>query len=175
MMLLDTASRNILISGNNFIVLLVYSLIELVFFVYFYSRFMLNKPNKIIIGLGAVAAVYIVAEIVQYFANPMYIKQFQPYAKVVDNFVIIIMALAFFYQKMRSFNETRWGNFKLNTVLLIFFTLNTIIFLPFNFLVNDSSGVVFYIWTANGLAISFFYLYLFSLIFKNGKTALAYS
>jgi len=157
--------------GNNLIVLPVYSLIELGFFVYFYNRFLLVKPNKILIGLGIVGAVYIIAEILGYFVlNTLDIKQFQPYAKVLDNFLIIIMALAFVQEKMANFKESGWGNFKLNTVILVFFTLTIIIFLPFNFLINGSSDVKFYFWIVNVIAVVLFYLFLISEIWKNGRT-----
>lgn len=167
---IDVSSRVLGSFGNNLVILPIFSLIELTFFVYFYNKYLLAKPNKVLIGLGAVGALYIISEMLQYFVfNTLNIKQFQPYAKVADNFVVIIMALSFFYQKMNSFNETRWGNFKLNTVVLIYFTFNTMVFLPFNFMINESSGVKFYFWMANFMLILLFYGYLISLIWKSGK------
>ncbi|WP_237421185.1 hypothetical protein [Flavobacterium sp. Sd200] len=100
--------------------------------------------------------------------NTLDVKQFQPYAKVADNFIVILMALSFYYQKINSFNELRWGYFRLNTVILIYFTFNIMVFLPFNFMINESSGIKFYFWTANMVFILLFYGYLVSLIWKNG-------
>lgn len=156
--------------GNNLIVLHIYSTIELIFFLHFYNKFLFSKPSKILIAIGIVGCIYIVAEMLQYFVfNSLNIKQFQPYAKVVDNFIIILMALVFFYKKMKDFKETKWGDFRLNTVILVLFTFNTIIFLPFNFMVNESSGVKFYFWTGNMLLLVGFYIYLTSLIWKNAS------
>lgn len=155
--------------GNNIILLPVFSLTEMLFFIYFYNKYLLSKPSKILIWLGICGVLYIVIEALQYFVlNTLDIKQFQPYAKVVDNFVVIIMALYFFYQKMNNFKETKWGNFKLNIAIFIFFTSNTMIFLPFNFLVNESSGVKFYFWIVNVALLLLFYIYLTSLVYKNG-------
>jgi hypothetical protein len=53
-------------------------------------------------------------------------------------------------------------------VVLIYFTINTLVFLPFNFLVNESSGVKFYFLTGNVFMTFFFYVYLTSLVWKNG-------
>ncbi|WP_231559611.1 hypothetical protein [Flavobacterium rivuli] len=116
---------------------------------------------------------YIITEFFQYFVfNTINVKQFQPYAKITDNFIVIIMALVFYYQKMNSFNETWLTNFKLNTVILLYFTVNAIIFLPFNFIINASGNAKFYIWTINVFFITSFYLYLTILIWKNGSNKL---
>jgi hypothetical protein len=157
------------IYGANIIVLPLYSLVEMLFFLYFYNKYLFFKPSKIFIFLGIAGTLYIIAEITQYFIlETLNLKQYQPYGKVVDNFVIILMTLTFFYQKIDSFNETRWDNFKLNMVVLIYFTINTLVFLPFNFLVNESSGVKFYFLTGNVFMTFFFYVYLTSLVWKNG-------
>jgi uncharacterized membrane protein len=116
---------------------------------------------------------YIVVEFFEYFIfGTLDIKQFQPYSKIVDNFIIIVMALVFYYEKMNSFNETKWSNFKLNTAILIYFTINAIVFLPFNFIINENIGVRFYIWTVNVVIILLFYSYLTILIWKNSRRAI---
>lgn len=171
MLFTDVASRILGASGNNLIILPLYSLIELAFFVYFYNKYLLAKPSKFLIGIGIAAGTYIVAEILLYFVfNALNVKQFQPYCKVIDNFIIIIMALLFFKQKISNFKELGWDNFRLNTVLLIFFTLNTIIFLPFNFLINGTSEVKFYFWMFNSVTIVLLYIFLIVEVWKNSKT-----
>jgi len=151
----------------------VYSFIELSFFIYLYNKYLFNKPNKILIGLGCIGLIYIVAEFLQYFVfDTLNLKQFQPYCKIADNFIVIIMALVFYYQKMNSFNEIKWTNFKLNTAVLVYFTINTIIYIPFNFIINETIGVRLYIWTVNVVIIFLFYIYLITLIWKNGRRAI---
>jgi len=170
MLFTDLASRVVgHVYGNNFIMLHIYSLLELIFFVYFYNRFLLIKHHKLFIILGTVGTLYIVGEIlVLYIFNDINELEFQPYAKVADNFVIIVMALAFFLQRINAFAETGWQYFKLNTAVLCFFTLTAIVFLPFNFLVNDPTGLKFYLWFVNGIAIICFEVYITLLILKNG-------
>lgn len=158
-----------LINNNNLVILPVYSLIELILLSYFYNKYLFSKPNKLLIALSIAGCSFIIAEIFQYFIfNTLDVKQFQPYAKVADNFIVILFALLFFYQKMRDFKETRWDNFRLNIAILVFFTFNTIIFLPLNFMINESSGVKYYFWTGNVVMLILFYIYLTSLIWKNG-------
>jgi len=163
-------------SHPNVIIIPIFSFIELLSFIYIYNKHLLVKKSKIIIGLGLLGLVYIVAEFLQYFVfNTLDLKQFQPYCKIADNFNIIIMALVFYYQKMNSFNETKWNNFRLNTAVLIYFTINTIIYIPFNFIINETIGVRLYIWVVNIVIVLLFYSYLTVLIWKNGRRAITKS
>jgi hypothetical protein len=82
------------IYGANIIVLPLYSLVEMLFFLYFYNKYLFFKPSRIFIFLGIAGTLYIIAEITQYFIlETLNLKQYQPYGKVVDNFVIILMTL----------------------------------------------------------------------------------
>lgn len=146
---------------RNLIVLPVYSLIELCFFLYLYNANLFGKRHKVINVIGIVGALYILAELINDFIlNSISPAEFQPYAKVVDNFIIVMLALTFLYEKMSTYTESRWENFGLNIVFLVFYTLNTIIFLPFNFLVNENSGVKFYFWAGNIILAIIYYSYL---------------
>lgn len=89
--------------GNNLIMLLIFSLIEVSFFVYFYKRHLFKASHKILTGLGIAGILYIIAEIlINFVFNKVDSKQFQPYAKVVDNFVVISLALGFFMKRSIS-------------------------------------------------------------------------
>ncbi|WP_231559610.1 hypothetical protein [Flavobacterium rivuli] len=155
--------------SSNLIILPIFSFLEMLFFVYLYNRYLLPRPDKLLLGLGLAGAIFIIAEFLQNFVfATVAIKDFQPYAKVVDNFIIVIMALFFFYQRANSFCETMFTNFRLNAVILIFFTINAIMFLPFNFFINDNTGTQFYVWTINVAVIALFYTYLVSLIYTCG-------
>ncbi|NDI98428.1 hypothetical protein GWA97_05020 [Flavobacterium sp. LaA7.5] len=171
MLIIDFASRYLMYRyENNQIILLVYSLTELVLFSYMYLRLLLRKYIKVLILLSLLGALYIIGEILLYFVfNTTDALSFQPYAKVADNFVVIILALTFLYEKMNEFKESKWDNFRLNIVILVFFTLNTLIFLPFNFLVNEKSGIKFYFWTGNIILLLLFYGFLISEIWRNGR------
>jgi len=174
---IDWTSRAFtLIIGTNLVIIPIFSFVELLFFICFYNKYLLDKPNKVLIGSGCIGLIYIVAEFLQYFVfNTLNLKQFQPYCKIADNFVIIIMALVFYYQKMNNFNETKWTNFKLNTAILFYFTINAIIYIPFNFIINETIGVRLYIWIVNVVVVILFYSYLTFLVWKSGRRAIAKS
>lgn len=167
LLIVDITSRIFAYSGNNLFVLLVYSLIEVVAFVYFYYKYIFKARHRLVLGLSIIGIFYIIWEIA---AFEMDVKQFQTYSKVVDDFIIITLALSFFHEKINIFKESKWDNFKLNAVILVFFTLNMIFFLPFNFLVNERTGLKFYFWLGNLTITLSFYLFLIYFLWKNGRT-----
>lgn len=167
LLIVDITSRIFAYYGNNLFILLVYSLIELVAFVCFYYMYIFKARHRLVLGLSILSVLYILWEIVVF---KMDIKQFQTYAKVVDDFVIITLVFSFFHEKINIFKESKWDNFKLNAVILTFFTLNMIFFLPFNFLVNERTGLKFYFWLGNLTITISFYLFLIYFVWKNGRT-----
>jgi len=158
------------IFSDNIIVLYIYSFSELAFMLYFFKRHMFLKKQLLLTILGIAGLLYILAEMLLVFVfKGLVIKEFQPYAKVVDNFVIVLMTLAYLHEKMSRYGESEWGSFRLNMVFLVFFTLNTILFLPFNFMVNAAGNVKFYFWTGHIILLILFYLYLTFEIWANGR------
>ncbi|MGQ2982348.1 hypothetical protein [Flavobacterium sp.] len=154
--------------GMNLILFPIYSFVEMSFFIYFYKKYFLRSKNFIIALLGTTGGLFIVGEFFYYFIlNDFNPRQFQPYSKVVDNFVVILIAMMFFYKKINKFEETKWDNFPLNIVIFVYFILNLIFLLPFNFLVNESSGLKFYFLSANTILTVIFYICLIYFILED--------
>jgi len=157
-------------SGNTIMVLYIYSFFELAFMLYFFKQHMFLKKQQFITLLGSGGLLYIIAEMLLVFVfKGLVIKDFQPYAKVADNFVIVLMALAYLHERVNGFGESGWGSFRLNMVFLVFFTLNTIIFLPFNFMINAAGNAKFYFWAGHVVLLILFYLYLTFELWANGR------
>lgn len=168
MLLVDLSGRILKFThGNNLIILPIYSLLELVMFVLFYYKFLFKAKHRLILGLSIIAMLYILWEII--VLKEMETRKFQSYAKVADNFVIITLALGFFHEKINVFKESKWDNFRLNAVILVFFSVNMLFFLPINFLINESTGLKFYFWSCNLVFTLLFYLFLSYSIWKNGR------
>ena len=168
MLFFDVISRMLGYSGNNLIILLVYSFFEMALFMYFYFKFLFKRRHWVLLGFGVIAAIYIIGEII--ILNKTETSEFQSYSKVIDNFIVIMLALAFFHERINRYRDSKWTNFGLNTAILIFFTVNMFFFLPINFLINETSGLKHYFWIGNLFITVLFYLYLIWLIWKNGRT-----
>jgi hypothetical protein len=157
------------LSNNNMIVLHIYSFTELAFMIYFYKKHMFRNKQFFLTILGIAGLVYIVSEMLLIFVfKGLVIKEFSPLAKVVDNFIIILFALAFLSEKMNRYREMEWGNFRLNIVFLVFYTLSTFFFLPFNFMINAIGNVKFYFSAGHITLLILYYLYLTIEILRNG-------
>lgn len=153
--------------SNNLIFIVIFSLLELVFF-YAYYRFCFFKKNKKLYSVATfIASVYMLYEM---FAlkdvNPI---DFQPYSKVICSFIIIIMSIDCLFENINKEQQDS-AIVKLNSVFVIYFSLNLIFFLPVNFLINVTSSVKFYFWFANLLLTFSFYIFLSKEIWKNGST-----
>lgn len=156
--------------GSNHMIFPLYSLLELSFFFYMFKKYLYKKRHIATVVLGILGILYILYEFTYNFIyHQVSSQEYQPYAKVVDNFVIIVFSLTYMLEKMTTYNESRWDNFSLNIGLLINFTLSTIFFLPFNFLVNEKSGLKFYFWMCNAVLICFFYIFLVIEMYKNAR------
>ncbi|PZR20363.1 MAG: hypothetical protein DI539_11040 [Flavobacterium psychrophilum] len=168
MVLVDISSRILGATGNNIIGLLFYSLLEVSMFTFFYFRYFFKVKHRLVLFLFFAACIYILYEILIFDKENM--AEYQSYAKVVDDFIIIILALTFFHEKINIFKESKWDNFRLNAVVVVFFSVNLVFFLPFNFIINKSSGYQLYFWFAIAVTILMFYSYLTYAVWKNGRT-----
>lgn len=156
--------------GSNQMILPFACFAELSFFFFLFKRHLFKQKHPIVTVIGSLGLAYIAGE---FFYNFVYHQvttlEYQPYAKVVDNFVIIVFSLTYLLEKMTTYNESRWDNFALNMALLINFTLSTIFFLPFNFMVNESSDFKFYFWIFNVFLVYTFYAFLIIDIIMNAR------
>lgn len=156
--------------GSNHMVLPIYCLIELSFFTFLFSKYLFKKTHPLAMAFAVAGIAYIIFEFsynfIYHHVTP---AEYQPYVKVVDNFVVIVLSLTYLLEKMNTYNESRWDNFSVNMGLLIYFTLSTIFYLPFNFLVNERTGLKFYFWTCNVFLIYSFYTFLIIEMYKNAR------
>ncbi|MFP9100894.1 hypothetical protein ACLI09_17750 [Flavobacterium sp. RHBU_24] len=138
---------------NNHIMLPIYCMIELGFFIALFNIHFFKNFRALPLVTGAFAMAYIVGEFFYNFIlHQVTIKDFQPYCKIADNFCIIIYCLLYLYEKMK-YNRARTEKFPLTIGLLINFTLSSIFFLPFNFLVNQEMALTFYFWIGNAMLL----------------------
>lgn len=167
-LLIDVVSRIVgELYNNNLIFIIIFSLLELVFFyVYYRVCFFKQKVNAYTVAtvLGSLYMIY------EMFAlKDVSPKDFQPYSKVICSFIIIVMSINVLFEKMAQEHQDS-KIIKLNSAFVIYFSLNLIFFLPVNFLINVASSVKFYFWCANLILTVSFYTFLSREIWKNGST-----
>ena len=167
MLLVDVSSRIFeYYYKNNLIILVLYSLSELLLFIYFYYKYLFKSRHRVVFAICSLSVLYILWELITF--KRLETKDFQSYAKVADNFAVISLVLAFYYERINRFKESKWDYFQLNAVILVFFSMTLIFFLPFNFIINGS-GLQFYFWLGILVTTILFYLYLTWYLWKNGR------
>lgn len=153
---------------NNLVFILIFSLLELLIFVCLYLIFFLQQQRKLMLIVASAGVLFIIWEI--FSLRFIQVEQFQSYSKVVDTFLIILLSIAFFFEKIKAYDSKQWKLFRLNSIILTFFSLNLIFFLPLNFMINENSGLKFYFWLANLIITILFYIFLTLEIWRNGLT-----
>jgi len=151
---------------NNLIFILLFSLTEVGIFSVLYHTCFLEKKNRLLLVLTTIASLYILWEIDT--LRTIQVQQFQSYSKVADSFLIILLAIVYFFEKIGKNVQAELGILRLNSVILIYFALSLVFFLPINFLINVTSDLKFYFWGANLMLTLTFYGFISCEIWKNG-------
>ena len=166
--LIDVSSRILgEFYGNNLIFIPIFGFVELALFSILYYSYLLKTKQVLLLFFITVGLGYILFEI--WNVKNVDSKVFQTYSRVVDAFIIVLMSILFYLEKMKENTSIEPSKFALNTAVLIYFSLHLIFFLPINFLINESSELKFYFWSMNLLVTLSFYLFLIHSIWKNGK------
>lgn len=98
------------------------------------------------------------------------IKTFYSFGKVIADVSIIWFCLLFYWQVFKGEIPVKSKYGTLNAAILIFFSINLVISLPLNFLVNEKLSVVIFFWVINLISVLLFYFFLIYLIWQDGKT-----
>lgn len=162
----DILSRNINSeTGNNLFLWPLFSLSELIVLAILYQK--LIKKYKTILSLLLLGVGYILYEI--WSIDGSNVEGFQSYARIVTSFLIVVMVLSKIIWQVNTDQQITKGEQHLNYTILIVFSLNVLLLLPINLLVNGSSVLITSIWMIYLSVTVLFYIYLSVLIWKNGK------
>jgi hypothetical protein len=149
---------------NNLILFSLLSLVEIITFSLVYHSFI--QAKKFVLIAAILGVTYILIEIA--LINPNHVASFQPYSKIASSFLIVIMGLKYMVDQIKK--ELPFYNRNLHFIIISYFSLELILLLPLNFLINETSNVVFYIWYLRLSINLLFYIYLIRFIWKNGIT-----
>jgi hypothetical protein len=149
---------------NNLILFSLLSIVEIITFSLVYYSFI--QAKKFVLVLAILGVTYILIEIA--LINPKHLASFQSYSKIVSSFLIVLMGLKYIVDQIKK--EIAVSNQNLHFIIISYFSLELILLLPLNFLINETSNVVFYIWYLRLSVNLLFYIYLIRFIWKNGIT-----
>lgn len=152
----------------NLILLVLFSLFELLLFYVLYRQWYSNKKHPVLLVIVPVGIGYILWELFTTdFRNA---SGFQSYAKVVDTVCIMAMAVGYFFDELQHPSHTMGYFFRLNSVLLICFSFYIVFFIPINFLIEQNTSAQLYLWLVHLLVTVGLYIYITIELCRNGKT-----
>ena len=151
----------------NLFVVPFFALGELLVLGYLYYRVFFNK-SLLMLGLlmGFVGVLLIDALFFSHLFDP---KQFQTYSKLITNIGIVTFCLVFYGQELKL-ETPRTELITLNAAMVLYFSVNLVIFSSLNFYVNAPIYLVFSFAALNILSAVAFYLFIDYQIWKHGKT-----
>ena len=161
---IDIISRFYTGMESNLYLIQWLSLLELILFTCFYKSFLLDKKIKV---MALVGLMYILGEI--FIIDSFDPKGFQPYARTVSSFIILFMSMRFMLNVVKRDIKISKKIINLNTTILVYFLVQLISLLPFNYLVNVTSSITMSIWMLNLIIHIFFYIFLIKFLWKNGR------
>lgn len=153
----------------NLFIVPIYGFFELAIFSKLYYSHILRSRSNIFIAFIVLALLCVSSELL--FINKLlHQKSFQSFGKVIADATIVSYCILYYWKifngSISIVKEYRY----LNVAVLIYFSINLVLFLPINFLVNASMSIVFLFWVLNLVSLILFYLVLIYLIWQNGKT-----
>lgn len=164
----DIASRYLdVLINNNLILVSAFGFIELLIFSMIYYRLLSKKHHWLFKPIIAVLLLLIIIDII--LVRPLDVESFNSYGRVLDGVTIILLSVYFYWKVLKKDVIVKVEVLRFNGVVLLFFLINTLLFLVTNFLVNTPYNLVFSILLINIIATPLFYVFLTFQLWHNGK------
>jgi len=152
----------------NLFLIPIYGLFELLLFSFLYLRYLIQgKKTGLIIFIGLMA-IGILFEI--FFAPYIYsAKEFISFGKPLANLGILVLCFFTFYHWITGNTPKEPAFYPLNGAIFIYYSLNLLLYLFINFLVNENITLVTIFWVINLISVLIFYSILIYFLWQNGK------
>jgi len=153
--------------NNNLILIPIFGLLELVILATLYFKFLIKIKNKLwLFPIGCLILFNIIEIFTLVNVDP---TEFYCNSRVLDSIAIVVMSIIFFFKILGSEHQQKPGFLFLNTIIFAFHSLNLILYLPINFLINVESDIKFHFWTTSVILTSVFYISIIRIIWIHGR------
>lgn len=153
----------------NLFMIPIFGFLELVVFSTLYYKHILRIKSKYLLLFIVTMLLLILSEIA--FAPRLFNREtFHSYGKVIADVSVLFFCLLYYVQVFKGHIPVNSESSVLNSVVFVYYSVNLLIFLAVNFLVNAKLTYVVFFWVVNLISMVLFYLILIYLIWRNGKT-----
>jgi len=147
----------------------IFGFFELVVISVLYYKYIFKRVSKSLFAFTVTMLLLITGEIFS-INKLLQIKTFYSFGKVIADVSIIWFCLIYYWQVFKGEIPVKSKYGTLNAAILIYFSINLVLSLPLNFLVNEKLNVVVIFWIVNLISMLLFYFLLIYLIWQDGKT-----
>lgn len=152
----------------NLFLLPVYSFIELAIFSKVYKDYFI-KDYRLLLNVFTVFIHSLILLDVAFLCDFFNAKTFYAFSKVITDIGIITFCLLYYWKSLKEDQIINKELLLLNAGFLCYFSINLLIFLSMNFLINASLHLVDPFWILNALSALFLYLFLIYMIWRYGR------
>lgn len=153
----------------NLFLIPIFGFLELSMFSVIYYRYIIKSSNKYL-RCFIFALLGLILIDLSRIGSMFDASSFRSYGKVIADAGIVVFCLIYYLDVVKGRIKPTFELNLLNAASIIFFSLNLIIFLAINFLVNASYGIVMFFWNFNLVIVCLYYIIIIYLIWRNGKT-----
>jgi len=153
----------------NLFLIPLWGFFELVVFSVLYYKYIFKSGSNILLVFIVMMLLLIASEFFS-VSQLFKIKTFQSIGKVIADVAIIWFCFLYYWDVFRGEIAVKSKYGLLNAGILVYYSINLILFLPINFLVNEKLNLVIFFWVVNLISMLLFYFLLIYLIWQDGKT-----
>jgi hypothetical protein len=161
---------SIFVLENNLILIPVGSIVDLLLLSILYLRHMLlrGKYQYILLGLVAVASVFVFIDLIHTINNPM---DDVFYGSMSSSLIIMIFSIIYFIQSA-LFSKAKVSDKRLsiNVLFFVLYNINVLFLLSNNFLISENIELVSYFWMIRLVIFIIINIGFGYLIWKHGRT-----
>lgn len=154
---------NITLYNNNLRFLIIYSIVEVIFYTFLFQVILFSKVNYYFLILSCLSLAFGLIELIS--LNFSDIDGFQSYSRIFSNMIIATFAAYNFILLLKNIDFRVWKHFGLNSIILIYFSIQSIMFLPFNYYLILSDNAFNIVIIINYLTNFAFYILLIYFIY----------
>lgn len=155
------------VNKNNLIFLSVAGIVDVLFFSTLYVRFLFGRKRVwlLFISLPTILLLFYM----MYHKVALKPSGFDAYDKVICDSIIVLFALISSYDLITGKEEVRKDVMRVNAAVLLSFSLDLLISLTYNFLINAGTHFVIYFWILRFVLLTTLYTTLVYTLWQIGK------
>lgn len=143
----------------------IFAILEVLIFYVFYNNLM-QRHKRIRLFFTTLVIIYLGIDIL--FMQSKNISTFQTYSRSTSACFIVLNSMLYYIQIIKQ-HKVALELIQLNSVILLYYALNVILYLPINYILNVSLDVNLTLWIFKLLLLLFFYSFLWMHLWIYGK------